>query len=60
MKNEKSIEPIGFTKARVLTDAEITNVGGGLTAPQGTLTGSGGGDPGPIHVSPDGDFSADF
>jgi hypothetical protein len=61
MQSKTPIDPVGFTNARVLTDAEINEVsGGGLTSPHGTLTGSGGGDPSPVHIQPDSDVSADF
>ena len=51
------VAPMGYAMARELSHEELKEVGGGLT---GSVTGHGGGDPGPIRVSPDVDGDISF
>lgn len=50
---KKGIEPMGYSLGRILTEKELEQVGG--AGRSSTLTGGGGGVPGPIRGSVDGD-----
>ncbi|AZR35184.1 MULTISPECIES: hypothetical protein [Xanthomonas] len=59
MSRNKEIKPVCYANSRVLTEDELVEVSGGATS-HPTLTGGGGGVPGPIVVQPDGDITVDF
>ncbi|OLI95043.1 hypothetical protein [Xanthomonas oryzae] len=59
MSHNKEIKPVCYANSRVLTEDELVEVSGGVSA-HATLTGGGGGIPNPIVVQPDGDASVDF
>lgn len=56
---KRGIEPLGYTHGRVLTEQEVEQISG-AGQHTGTLTGGGGGIPGPIVVNPDYDYDYEW
>ena len=56
---KSKIEPMGYAYGRLLTSSEIEQISG-AGHQTGSVTGSGGGSPGPIHGSGDADVDYEW